>query len=251
MPDAPADSNADPSVLARLLAKLTASRTLPDPLPSDPFPLFAEWFEAQQQAKRIPNPNAMALATIDADGRPSNRIVLCKSYDAASGTLVFHTNYDGRKGRALAAHPHAAACFHWDHDELQVRIEGPVLRVGALESDAYFATRPWEARVGAWASRQSQPLRSRADLTARVLEVIKELGLSLPEIALKGDKVVIPRPPHWGGFRVFAERVELWRGGTGRFHDRAAWVRALSPTPSAEGATGYSATPWTATRLQP
>lgn len=247
MPDVPHD----PSLLAKLLTKFTASRTLPDPLPLEPFSLFAEWFEAQQRAKRAPNPNAMSLATIDADGQPSNRIVLCKSYDAASGTIVFFTNYEGRKGKSLAAHPYAAACFHWDHDELQARVEGPVLRVSAEESDAYFASRPWESRVGAWASRQSQPLRTRTDLTERVLEVIKELGLSLPELALRGDKVSIPRPPHWGGFRIFAERVELWRGGSGRFHDRAAWVRALTPTKRNGETVSFAASSWGATRLQP
>lgn len=238
--------DAPPPILARLIEKLSASRTLPDPLPADPFPILKEWFDRARKDARQPNPDAMALATIDADGRPSNRMVLCKAIEVERGAIVFYTNYDGRKGRALAAHPYAAACFHWDHAELQARVEGPVARVSAEESDAYFATRSWESRLGAWASRQSEPLRSRADLIARVLEVVKERGLSLAEIAVKGDKVAIPRPPHWGGFRIVAERVELWMGGTGRFHDRACWVRAVS---GEDG--GFAATRWSSTRLQP
>jgi pyridoxamine 5'-phosphate oxidase len=229
---------ADTGVLDRLLDVLTSLRTLPDPLPADPFPILKEWFDAARTAKAQPNPNAMSLATIDADGTPSCRIVLCKGLDVAAGTLTFFTNYQGRKGQALLANPRAATCFHWDHAEQQVRVEGRVEQVSAAESDAYFATRPWDSRVGAWASRQSQPLDSRAALIAQARQTLKDLGISLAELALKGNAVSIPRPPHWGGFRLVAERVELWLGGPGRFHDRAAWIREPGG-------------PWYGTRLQP
>ena len=212
-------------VLDRLLDVLTSLRTLPDPLPPDPFPILKEWFDEAKAAKREPNPNAMSLATIDDDGTPSCRIVLCKGMDVPAGTLTFYTNYQGRKGRALLANPRAAVCFHWDHAERQVRVEGRVEQVSAEESDAYYATRPWDSRVGAWASHQSQPLESRAALIAQARQTLKDLGISLAELALKGNAVSIPRPPHWGGFRLVAQRVELWLGGPGRFHDRAAWTR--------------------------
>ncbi len=225
-------------VMDRLLDALTCSRALPDPLPTDPFAIFASWFEEAQKSKQQPNPNAMSLATVDADGTPSCRIVLCKSFDAAAGTVTFFTNYQGRKGRALSAHPRCSVCFHWDHAERQVRMEGSVERVSDAESDAYFATRPWDSRLGAWASKQSEPIVSRAELIAQARGVLSDLGISLAELAIKGNSVKIPRPPHWGGFRIVTQRIELWLGGPGRFHDRAAWTR----TPGS---------PWVGTRVQP
>jgi pyridoxamine 5'-phosphate oxidase len=233
-------------ILDRLLDALTCSRSLPDPLPAEPFGIFRTWFEEAVATRRDPNPNpnAMSLATIGADGLPACRIVLCKSFDADAGTITFFTNYKGRKGRDLAANPRAAVCFHWDAAERQVRIEGPVTRASEQESDAYFATRPWDSRIGAWASSQSEPLASRADLIASARRVLKDLGISLAELAIKGNAVSIPRPPHWGGFVIKAARVELWLGGPGRFHDRAAWTREVS-------ADCLTAGPWSATRLQP
>jgi pyridoxamine 5'-phosphate oxidase len=232
----------DPGVLDRLLDVLTSLRTLPDPLPADPFPIFAEWFEEAAKAKQQPNPNAMTLATVDADGTPSCRVVLCKGLDVASGTLTFFTNYHGRKGRALAANPRASVCFHWDQAERQVRMEGPVVRISEAESDAYFASRPWDSRLGAWASAQSEPIAGRADLIAKARQTLKDLNISLAELAIKGNGIVIPRPPHWGGFRLVPQRVELWLGGPGRFHDRAAWTRSVF---------GERGGAWSGTRLQP
>ncbi len=233
-------------LLAKLIDRLTASRTLPDPLPGDPFPTFHRWFDDARQAKAQPNPDAMTLATVDPDGTPSARMLLCRGIDDSAGTITFYTNYLGRKGRALEHNPRVAACFHWDHAERQARLEGLVIRATPQQSDAYFAQRPWESRLGAWASHQSEPLGSRAELIARVLEVMKQFGISAGDIALKGDAVKIPRPPHWGGFTLVARRVELWLGGPGRFHDRAAWTREVA------GPDGsHRAGPWSATRLQP
>ncbi|MEM1184822.1 MAG: pyridoxamine 5'-phosphate oxidase [Planctomycetota bacterium] len=213
---------------------------LPDPLPAEPFTLFRAWFDGALDAKRQPNPNAMTLATVDADGRPSARIVLCKGIDEATGSVVFYTNYQSRKGRALDANPYATLVFHWDYADRQVRIEGRVEKATAHESDAYFQSRRWESRLGAWASEQSEPIASREDLLAQVTEKALDLELDMSAIVDGGGEgLEIPRPAHWGGYRVVAERVELWCGGTGRVHDRAEWRRA-----SESG-------PWATTRLQP
>lgn len=214
-----------------------ADATLPEPLPAEPFGLFAAWFDEARERKITPNPNAMALATVDPDGRPSVRIVLCKSIDAAGGSIVFFTNYQSRKGEALEAHPRAAAVFHWDRFERQVRIEGPVERVSAEESDAYFRSRRWESRLGALASDQSRPIESREALLEKVAAKIMEFDIDIAA-AVRGDPVEIPRPRHWGGFRLNADRVELWQGSTGRVHDRAVWTRTNTEH-------------WSVTRLQP
>jgi pyridoxamine 5'-phosphate oxidase len=225
---------------------------LPDVLPADPFPLFLEWFRQAHTlgpggAPIQPNPNAFSLATVDPDGRLGNRIVLCKSIDPAAGHIVFHTNYLGRKGRALTTNPRAAACFHWDILDRQVRIEGPVTKSPESESDAYFQTRPWLRRVGAWASQQSEVIPSRADLAARVDETFRRFGLDPANPPPLDAKIDIPRPPHWGGFRLWVERLELWIGGVARLHDRAIWTRELRP----EGDGYRSQSTWVGVRLQP
>lgn len=213
---------------------------LPDPLPAEPMALFRAWFDEAQAARAQPNPNAMTLATATPDGAPSARIVLCKEILREPEALVFYTNYDSRKGRDLRANPRAAAVFHWDTFDRQVRIEGSIEQSPAAESDAYFASREWQKRVGAWASRQSEPLASRDELAQRVLETVLELGLD-PVALLNGQPLPIPRPPHWGGFRLIPLAIELWVGGPGRIHDRARWTRA------ADGHGGA----WSATRLFP
>lgn len=212
---------------------------LPDPLPTEPFTLFQEWFREAGELAVTRNPNAMTLATVDPDGRPSARIVLCKGIDPVAGAVVFFTNYRSRKADALGANPRAAVVFHWDKLERQVRIEGRVERSPADESDAYFASRPWESRLGAWASNQSEPIGSREALMQQAAERILELGVDVAA-AMRGEAVEIPRPPHWGGFRLVADRVELWVGGSGRLHDRARWERADPLSPE-----------WVRTRLQP
>jgi pyridoxamine 5'-phosphate oxidase len=175
---------------------------------ADPLAQFEGWLQQAIDAQ-VPEPNAMTLATVGADGRPSTRIVLIKGFDARG--LVWYTNYDSRKGRELAAHPFAALQFHWVELERVVRIEGRVEKVGAEESDAYFASRPLDSRIGAWASPQSQPIASRAVLVANAAKYAAQFALHPP------------RPPHWGGFRLVPDRWEFWQGRKSRLHDRLSY----------------------------
>jgi len=211
-----------------------------DPLPPDPWPILTGWLDRAFARRDQPNPHTMYLATVDPDGTPSVRAVLAKRLDP-SGYVVFYTNYRSRKARALESAP-AAACFHWDHAERQVRIEGEVTRSPGDESDAYFATRPWESQVGAWASEQSEPIESRDALMAKVLETMVEHGVD----PLAEPKPPLSRPPYWGGYRLHARQVELWASGPGRVHDRGLWTRELRVTPE-----GVETAPWRVSRLQP
>jgi pyridoxamine 5'-phosphate oxidase len=208
---------------------------LPSSLPVDPMPLFEEWFAEARQKRAQPNPDSMVVATTGLDGAPSARVVLCKKLVTAPGYVVFFTNYESRKGRELAAHPRAAAVLHWDALSRQVRLEGRIVRSPPAESDEYFASRALDSRLGAWASLQSQPLDSRKTLLKRVAV----------EAAKHGTHV--PRPPHWGGYRLWPESVELWLEGPFRVHDRARWTRTLEP--ATEG--GFTPGAWQATRLYP
>ncbi len=219
-----------------------AGPSLPEPLPDSPFPLFAAWFDEARERMDSPNPDAMTLATVGPGGQPSARVVLCKGLDIEAGTVDFYTNLRSRKGREIEGNPLSALCFHWDTVEQQVRLEGRLSRVSDAEADAYFATRAWQSRIGAWASEQSEPLQSREALLKQAMEQILELDLDIAA-AVRGDPVDIPRPPHWGGYRMTADRVELWIGGAGRMHDRAVWERVVS-CESGDGG-------WLAQRLQP
>jgi pyridoxamine 5'-phosphate oxidase len=221
---------------------MNATAFLPDPLPSDPFALFRDWFRDAVDGRIQPNPDAMVLATVDADGRPSARVVLCKHVIADPGYVVFFTNYRSRKGQALSATQRAAVVFHWDSLSRQVRFEGPVVQSPAEESDAYFASRPVASRLGAWASQQSEPLASRAALERQVTDAARRFGIE-PD-ATTGT---VPRPPHWGGFRLWPDAMELWIEGPGRVHDRARFTRSLGSA----GKAGFSCGPWTGTRLNP
>jgi pyridoxamine 5'-phosphate oxidase len=179
----------------------------------DPYRQFARWFDEALKA-RLPEPNAMTLATAGADLRPSARIVLLKGFDARG--FVFYTNYASRKGLDLAAHPHVALLFHWVELERQVRIEGIAGKVDAAESDAYFTERPRASRLGAWASPQSEPVAGRAALEERFAAV---------EARFCDAGEHIPRPPHWGGYRVVPETLEFWQGRHSRMHDRIRYRR--------------------------
>jgi pyridoxamine 5'-phosphate oxidase len=224
------------------------TEVLPEILPPDPLVVLKQWMAESWQRRLQPNPNAMVLATSEADGRPSARVVLCKEIVAQPGYLVFFTNYLSRKGQQLARNPRAAAVIHWDALHRQVRIEGPVVQAPPHDSDAYFASRPWQSRVGAWASQQSEPVASREILRKAVASTAARFGVPDP-IQAQDDasEHSIPRPPHWGGYRLWADSVELWVEGEGRIHDRARWTRELEPR--TDGL--FSAGPWSATRLQP
>lgn len=224
---------------------------LPDPLPADPTPIFRAWYDKAHAQNVQPNPNAFTLATIDPDGTPSARIVLCKILREGDGYLSFFTNYTGRKGRALAANPRAAAVFHWDDLDKQVRIEGPVLRSPEAESDAYFKSRPWISRIGAWTSDQTEPIDSRARMQEKLDATYRRFGLDPDRLPDRDAHVEIPRPPHWGGFRIYFERLELWCAGVGRLHDRARWTRTLRRTTVGGDDVFEPASAWTCTRLQP
>jgi pyridoxamine 5'-phosphate oxidase len=221
---------------------------LPDPLPTEPMALAAAWLASALAARQQPNPDAMVLATATANGQPSARIVLCKELDAEHGRVSFVTNYDSRKGRELEVNARAALVFHWDHAHRQVRIEGVVVKAPAAESDAYFATRNWQRRLGAWASAQSQPLHSREQLNAAVRAVAERFGAPQPTAGNidAAPDVRIPRPQFWGGYYVWADAVELWVEGAARIHERARWTRSLTTA-----GAGFRAGPWAATRLQP
>jgi pyridoxamine 5'-phosphate oxidase len=214
---------------------MVTEQSLPDPLPAEPLPLAAAWLAEATRRADQPNPNAMVLATSDAQGRPSARVVLCKEIEPVAGAVRFVTNYESRKGRELAANPHAALVFHWDHMDRQVRIEGIVDKALATDSDSYFASRPRDSQLGAHASRQGEPIASPAALQAQ---------LDAARTRFSGP---VPRPPHWGSYVLWVEAVELWVAGVSRLHDRARWTRELAISCSAKPAAG----PWTATRLQP
>ena len=208
------------------------SSPLPEPLPSDPLPLVASWLAEASASVRAAT--AMALATVDRDGRPSARMVICRGFDEKAGWLVFYTDRRSRKALALAAHQRAALVFYWEALERQVRIEGPITEAPDQDSDAYWNTRPVDARIAAIASDQSEPIASRAALLAKVQATKQQFGVD-PK-----------RPARWGGYRVWADTVELWVSQPVRVHDRAVWTRSL--TTSTHGFTG---SPWRSTRLQP
>lgn len=177
----------------------------------DPHALFEEWL-AEAQLSEPNDPTAMALATADAEGRPSVRMVLMKGHDERG--FVFYSNQLSRKGGELAANPRAALLFHWKSLRRQVRIEGPVEPVTAHEADAYFATRARDSQLGAWASDQSQPLDARETFEARYEQMRARFA--------GGD---VPRPPHWSGWRVLAERIEFWTDRAHRLHERRLFTR--------------------------
>jgi pyridoxamine 5'-phosphate oxidase len=223
--------------------------TLPEVLPADPLDVLRQWLAQAQAARTQPNPNSMVLATSSRDGRPSARVVLCKDIVPQPGYIVFYTNYLSAKGRQLKDNPRAAAVMHWDALHRQARIEGQVVTAPTADSDTYFAARAWQSRIGAWASEQSEPIGSRTQLLEAVQETARRFGAPTPGAPGADDslKVTIPRPPHWGGYRLWADTVELWVEGAARIHDRARWQRTLRTLSTGS----FRADAWVATRLQP
>lgn len=195
----------------------------------DPFDLARAWL-AEAEKTEPNDPNAIALATCGPDGLPNVRMVLLKEIEGTNpdGGFVFYTNYEGAKGQELAANPQAAFTMHWKSLHRQLRARGPVERVEAEKADAYYASRAYQSRIGAWASRQSRPLASRGALMAEAALVAARHPLNPP------------RPPHWGGFRIRPVEIEFWADGAFRLHDRFRWTR---PTPDGRD--------WTVTRLNP
>jgi pyridoxamine 5'-phosphate oxidase len=196
-----------------------------DQEPDAPWHLFNEWFE-EAKLKEPNDPNAMSLGTVDPSGMPNVRMVLLKDYDERG--FVFYTNCESSKGRELTATPKAALCFHWKSLRRQVRLRGPVEPVTAAEADQYFASRPRESRIGAWASRQSRPLESRFALEKSVAKFTARFAV--------GE---VPRPPDWSGFRICPLTFEFWKDRPFRLHERLLFTR---PGPGA---------PWTVLRLYP
>lgn len=179
--------------------------------PADPYDLFAAWFK-DAEAKEVNDPNGMALATVGADGMPSLRMVLLKGVDPEG--FVFYTNYESKKGTQLQGHPKAALLFHWKSLRRQVRVEGEVTPTTAEEADAYFASRPKQSQIGAWASQQSRPLSAKFELEKRVALYAAKYAVTR-----------VPRPAHWSGFRIHPRYIEFWQDGAFRLHDRLVYHR--------------------------
>jgi pyridoxamine 5'-phosphate oxidase len=205
---------------------------LPDPLPTNPLPLVRRWIDDAEAAVR--NATAMTLATTALDGSPSARMVICRGFDHDVGWFVFYSDQTSPKGRELARVPRAALVFYWQALERQVRVEGPVTLAPAADADRYWVSRPLDARIAAVVSEQSEPIASRAALVERFDAARARLGSD------------VGRPDRWSGYRVWAERVELWVSQPARLHDRASWSRTL--TPAGDGFVGGA---WRSTRLQP
>ena len=197
--------------------------------PKDPIPAFHAWLE-EAAASEPRDPTAAALATVGDDGMPSVRMVLLK--DASAAGFVFYTNYESRKGRQLIANPKAAMVFYWKSLDRQVRVEGPVEAVSEAEADAYFATRPRESQIGAWASLQSRPMEGMFALEKRVAAHVAKFAIGK-----------VPRPPEWSGFQVQPLRIEFWKHGAFRMHDRLLYERGENG--------GENGDAWRTARLYP
>ena len=215
---------------------------LPEILPDDPMHQAKKWFDRTNSEKWQPNPNAMTLSTVDKNNAPSSRIVLCKYFVADPGYIVFFTNYNSRKGKEIRDNSEVSLVFHWDNIGRQLRIKGIAVYSPSSESDEYFASRNRGSQISAWGSNQSQPVESRSEL-------IKQMNDKLDEFDNSGthNEKEIPRPPHWGGIRVWAHEIELWMDGEDRVHDRARWTRKLKINQD----NSFSTSKWIGTRLQP
>lgn len=211
---------------------------------AEPFRRVRRWLDEAAAGSRR-NPLAMALATVGEDGRPAARMVLLKGLSEERGYVVFYTNYRSRKGRELDRHPWAAGALYWEELGRQIRLEGQVVKSPAEESDAYFASRPFRSQLNAWISEQSDSLTDSSELERRAIAKAHELGGDYSSDTPPPRRV--PRPPHWGGYRLWCDRVELWTEGSGRFHMRERYSRDLRSDP--EG--GFTGGPWRFELLQP
>ena len=238
--------------------ELLKENLLPESLKFSPFTMVSRWFNEAVQLAWQPNPNNMVISTVKESTQkkttqasvldnealeekiyvPDSRVVLCKDMDIEKGYLVFFTNYQSAKGEQLKTNPKASALFHWDNLGRQIRISGNIVRSPVMESEHYYNSRHPLSRLGAWASDQSQAIESREALLER-LEEEKE--------RFKPAGENIPRPAHWGGYRLWATKVELWISHPGRIHDRAVWTRDIKDQQADE----FHFSKWTATRLQP
>lgn len=221
-------------MLTDILTKQLSAHDIPDPPPTDPILLLDKWLKEADRSGQYADANAMSLATATPDGIPSVRLVLCKAIDQSSGTLVFYSNYQSRKGQELAANPRAAAVFHWPHAKRQARVEGTVAPLADAESDAYFKSRPLLSRIGACVSPQSTPIESRRQLVEAAIAMVRSAALGH----------AITRPTVWGGYRLRLLNVELWSGHDGRLHQRVLWRRGDPPS-------GSHVTTWTSSMLAP
>ena len=223
---------------------------LPDNLPGDPMHWADAWIKEAYDGGVRKNPNSMTLVTA-AGGMPAARIVLCKEFVPDPGYLVFYTNYESRKAREIEENPNVAVVFHWDAQGRQIRIEGIAVKSPEAESDAYFASRDWGSQLGAWGSDQSRELESREALIEQIQERAAKLGIELgadtSTLADGQSAPSIQRPPHWGGYRIWANHVELWKEGASRVHDRAVWKRDIVRASD----TDFSVSPWQGGRVQP
>ena len=206
-------------------------QSLADPLPADPFSILLRWF-VEAQSSGLANPDAMTVGTLDERGDPRARTVLCRGVDMQRGALVFYTNRDSAKGRQIAGRARASAVLYWDPLGRQACAAGIVEHTSDAESDAYWSTRPRLSQIAARGSRQSQPIANRAALLEQIDAEARRFG------GIDGTEPV-PRPAHWGGYRIVLDRLELWVASSGRAHDRVLWQRER------EG------TAWRAARLQP
>lgn len=214
---------------------------LPEELPTEPLSILRNWLEGARADASIPNPDAMALATVDAAGQPANRVVLCKEL-AEPGYIVFYTNYESLKARNIEDNARVAGVFHWDHLNRQARFEGVAVRSPDSESDAYFDSRDKESQIGAWTSSQSSPVESRRALMSKHMNTARRLA----DLQAETGRESIPRPPSWGGYRIWLSAVELWVRGEARLHDRGRWERPLTSADE-----GFIPGDWQVLRLQP
>ena len=216
-------------------------RALPEQLPAEPLSILRNWLDGARADGTIPNPDAMSLATVNSAGKPTSRIVLCKEL-ADPGYLVFYTNYESVKAQNIRDNARVAGVFHWDHLNRQARFEGIAMRSPDSESDTYFASRDKESQIGAWTSSQSQPVDSRRALMSKHMNTARRLA----DLQEETGRESIPRPPSWGGYRIWLSAVELWVRGEARLHDRGRWERPLTLTDA-----GCDAGEWNGVRLQP